>query len=67
MRECVSDFVWIYHGVKDLEPSDTKIVSHLEYGGKSNVVSWIKPGDHFKVDELNLKGIRLVKSNNANK
>ena len=48
-------------------PSDDEITSHLGYQGKSNVVSWIKPDNHFKDDDLARKGIQLVELNSANK
>lgn len=49
------------------ETNVVEIVSHLEYWGKSNNVSLIRPDDHFKVDELARKGISLFKLDNDDK
>lgn len=49
------------------EPSDVKLVRHLECQGQSNGISWIIPDDHFKAVELARRGLRLVESDNANK
>lgn len=46
--------------MNDHRPSNAEIVSHLEERGNSNDLSWIKPDDHFKVDELALNGLWLV-------
>lgn len=67
MREHAGDFVQIYQGMNGYKPSVAKIGSHLGYRGKSNDVSWIRLGDHFKEDGLVQKGIRLVDLDNANK
>lgn len=32
----------------------------MEYKSRPNVVSWLKPARHFKVDELSLKKVMLV-------
>lgn len=59
-REHVGKFVWLYRGRNGHEPNDARIKIHLEYWGMSNVVSWMDPGNHFKANELDRKGIRSV-------
>ena len=67
MREHADNFVWFYRGRNGYGHSDVEIASHLEYMGMSNVVPWIRPDDHFKVDELTHKGNRLIEPYNANR
>lgn len=37
----------------------------MEYKGRPDVVSWLKPARHFKVDELSLKRVMLVEIANV--
>ena len=52
MREHADDFFHTYWRAHNREPNDAKIMIHMEYLGRSDVVSWIKLDGHFKVDEL---------------
>lgn len=37
------------------DPSDADIKDHMKCKGQLEGVSWLKPSEHFKVDELSLK------------
>lgn len=60
MRELVDGFVEVYQKTNICEPSDVEVMTHLEYQGRSDVVSWIKLVKHFKFDELYQRGVSLV-------
>lgn len=57
MKECVDDFAQVYQRAHNREPIDVEIMTHMEYWGRSGVVSWVKPEEHFKVDELFRRGM----------
>lgn len=59
MREHVDNFIQVYWRTSYCEPSDAEIRAHLECRGRSDVVSWIKHEEHFKVDKLSLRGVIL--------
>lgn len=39
----------------------------MEHKGITNVVSWVNPGEHFKVDELSQQGMTLVELTDISK
>lgn len=65
MREYVDNFVHVYRRTNNCELSDDEIRTHLAYRGMSNVVSWIKPEEHFKVDKLSWMGVTFVEPTNV--
>lgn len=55
----------MFNGARNCDPSDAKIRFHLDCRGRPDVVSWIKPGEHFKVDELSQWCVTLLESPDA--
>lgn len=39
----------------------------MEYWGRLDVIYWIKPGEHFKVDDFSYKEVTLVEMTDASK
>lgn len=52
MRELINDFIQVYWRAHNREPNDVQIRIHMEYWSKSDVVSWVKPDEHFKFNEI---------------
>lgn len=59
-RERISDFFQVYWRTHNYELSDAEIRTHLEYRGRSYVVSWVKLGKFFKVYELSRRCVSFM-------
>lgn len=62
MSERAKNFIQLYIKTNDREPSDAEVRTHLELRGMTDVVSWITPGEHSKVDHMAWRGVALVES-----
>ena len=62
IREHTDDFVQVYQRAHNREPNDDETGIHMDYHGRSELVSCIKPNARFKVDELSRMGVAFVDS-----
>lgn len=60
VREHAGNFIQFFLRINNWEPSDVVVNAHLEFWGRSNVVSWITPGKHYKTDHIVRIGAKLV-------
>lgn len=65
MRGHVNDFVQLYLRTIASEPRDIEVKAHLDFRGRTNVMSWITPSGHSKIDHLSQNGVTLEESTDA--
>lgn len=63
----LSHFVYCNRRTYNRKASDVEIKTHMEHKGRTNVVFFLKPDKHFRIDELFLRGVTLVESDDARK
>lgn len=56
-----------YYAYYDHDPSDAEVKGHLMRGAHLQVVNWLKPFNIFQDDDISLKRVTLVKSDDARK
>lgn len=61
-REHVEDFIQVYRRTYNQNSSDVDIKAHMEHMGRSDVVFWLKFAEHFKVNKMSRKRVKLVES-----
>lgn len=64
-RELTDDSVPLYLRTNYREPSHVEVRIHLELRGWSDIVSWIMPDEHSKVNYMALRGVTLVELDDA--
>lgn len=65
MRKHAKSYIQIFLRTNNYEPIDVEVKTYLDLRGRLDLVSWITPNEHSKIDHLTWKEFTLVDPTDA--
>lgn len=62
MSEHAKSYIQLCLRTNNCEPNNVEVDAYFNIQGRSDVVSWIMPGEHTMIDHLAWKGLKLLES-----